>query len=247
MSDNVVVARVASGHIVISCNDLARVSDLTCPLPTEGEDAKMNRAVDLFTLPYPGTTSADHVFQPRGIVEPGPDAGALPIQTLFVPTDGSVAAQERIRTLAAAIPISRSKVAKDIDRGVSVAALETVLPYAMVFVLLVAACSLTISVINGVLERRRPFALLRASGMRLGELRTIVMIETGVPLALSLLGGVGLALLTNYAAAPPHQWLLPSGSFVVGLAIGALVAFAVSLIALPFMSVATRHDGIRFE
>jgi ABC-type antimicrobial peptide transport system permease subunit len=125
--------------------------------------------------------------------------------------------------------------------------LETVLPYAMVFVLLVAACSLTISVINGVLERRRPFALLRASGMRLGELRTIVMIETGVPLALSLLGGVGLALLTNYAAAPPHQWLLPSGSFFVGLAIGALVAFAVSLIALPFMSVATRHDGIRFE
>jgi len=36
-------------------------------------------------------------------------------------------------------------------------------PYAMVFVLLVAACSLTISVINGVLERRRPFAHHRQS------------------------------------------------------------------------------------
>ena len=39
--------------------------------------------------------------------------------------------------------------------------------------------------------------------------------------------------------------LIRSG--LAGLLAPALVAFAVSLIALPFMSVATRHDGIRFE
>jgi hypothetical protein len=34
---------------------------------------------------------------------------------------------------------------------------------------------------------------------------------------------------------------------LAGLGIGALAAFAVSCLALPFMDAATRHDSVRFE
>jgi hypothetical protein len=39
----------------------------------------------------------------------------------------------------------------------------------------------------------------------------------------------------------------PTGGFLAGLGIGVLAAFAISLIALPLMDIATRHDSARFE
>ncbi|GAB3827069.1 ABC transporter permease [Dactylosporangium cerinum] len=256
MTGDVTVARRdPSRQVVIACADLARVTDLGCPLPQYVEGPTGNEDYlaleDLFELPYPGASGADHIFDASGFLEPGPDAGELAIQTLFIRTDGTVAAQERVRTVAAvAVPLSRSKTSQDLPRSGaagSVGGLAAVLPYAMVFVLLVAACSLTVSVINGVLERRRPFAVLRASGMRLGQLRAVVVLEIGLPLALSVLGGVGLALLATAVALPPGQWNWPDPGFFAGLGVAALAAFAVSLIALPFMDIATRHDTVRFE
>jgi hypothetical protein len=254
MSDGVVVARLAPGQtIVVACTDLARVTSINCPLRTGDdmwENPEMQKAETVFTLPYPGANSADHIFGPRDFFEPDAESASLPVQTLFVPTDGTAAAQERIRTLAAiTVPFSRSKTADDLPSGsgLGMSGLDAVLPGVMVFVLLVAACSLTVSTINGLMERRRPFALLRASGVRLGELRRIVMLETGVPLAATVLGGVGVAMLMTYVAAPPGEWVWPSGGFLAGLGAGVLTAFAVSLIALPLMDVATRHDSIRFE
>ena len=256
MSGGVVVARRDPGRqVVVACADLARVSDVRCPLPKYVEGPTGNEDYlaleDMFELPYPGASGADHIFGAAGFVELGPQAADLPIQTLFVPTDGTVAAQERIRTAAAvAVPFSRSKTGQDLPRGGglgSVTGLEAMLPYAMVFVVLVAACSLTVSVINGVLERRRPFAALRASGMRLGQLRGVVMLEIGVPLALGVLGGAGLGLLNMWVSVPREQWVVPGGGFFAGLGAAALAAFAVSLIALPFMDAATRHDTVRFE
>lgn len=252
----VTVARRDSGRrIVVACADLARVTDVACPLPQYVEGPTGNEDYlaleDLFALPYPGASGADHIFGPDGFAEPGPDAGELAIQTLFIPTDGTVAAQERVRTAAAlAVPLSRSKTSQDLPRrGMdgSVTGLATVLPYAMVFVLLVAACSLTVSVVNGVLERRRPFAVLRASGMGLGRLRGVVILEIGLPLAISVLCGVGLAWVNMAVSVPREQWVWPGGDFTAGLGAATLAAFAVSLIALPFMDAATRHDTVRFE
>jgi ABC-type antimicrobial peptide transport system permease subunit len=102
-------------------------------------------------------------------------------------------------------------------------------------------------VITGVLERRRPFALLRASGVRLGDLRRIVLLETGAPLAFTVVLGVGVATLQSLVAVPLKDWILPSTEFFTGLGAGVLAAFVVSLIALPFMDTATRLDAARFE
>ncbi|GAA4913381.1 hypothetical protein GCM10023334_013140 [Nonomuraea thailandensis] len=69
------------------------------------------------------------------------------------------------------------------------------------FVVLVAGCSLTVGVVAGLIERRRSFALLRAAGARLGELRRILLVEAAVPLALSVLIGAGLGAVVSYVVA----------------------------------------------
>jgi FtsX-like permease family len=255
MPGGAVVARLGpSKQVLVSCTDLARVTDLECPLPEYQEGRLVFqdylRLEDLFTLPYPNPEGADSIFRPSAFAEPGPDADRLPIQTLLIPTDGTLAAEERIRTLAAVtLPLSRSKTSEDLATGppLDLTAFADVLPYGMAFILIFTACSLTVSVITGVLERRRPFAMLRASGVRIGELRRIVLLETGAPLAVTVLFGVGLATVQSLATIPPGNWFLPSTGFFAGLGAGVLAAFAVSLIALPFMETATRLDTVRFE
>jgi ABC-type lipoprotein release transport system permease subunit len=117
----------------------------------------------------------------------------------------------------------------------------------MAFVLLVAACSLTVATVSGLMERRRPFALLRASGVRLGELRRIALLETGLPLVITTLGGMGTAMLVTYMITPSGEWGLPGARFFAGLGLALVAALAVSSLALPLMDVATRHDSARFE
>lgn len=124
---------------------------------------------------------------------------------------------------------------------------DGVLPPAMAFVLLVAACSLTVATVSGLMERRRPFALLRASGVRLGELRRIMLLETGLPLVITTLGGIGIAILVTYMITPGEEWGLPGARFFAGLGLAVVAALAVSSLALPLMDVATRHDSARFE
>jgi len=238
---DVVVARLGYGlRIRVSCREVARVADVSCPLPWwfKGDQP----VGDLFVLPQR--------FKLNGFAEPEADAAQFPVQTLFIPTDGSIAAEERIRTLAAvAVPDSRSQTNRDLTAQ-AVQRLDSwnaILPPLMVFVLLVAACSLTVAAVTGLIERRRPFALLRASGVPLGQLRRMVLLETGVPLVLTVLCGVGLAMLIIYLTVPSGEWVLPSAGFFIGLGGGLLAAFAVFALALPLMDVATRHDSVRFE
>jgi len=240
ISDGVVVARRGPGlRIIVDCADLKRVANVRCPLPWWSYDGKSTG--DLFVVPQR--------LAPRGFAVPDTDSSA-PVQTLFIPTDGTQAAEERVRTLAANVaPGARTHTNRDLAAQAiqRLATWDTALPPAMVFVLLVAACSLTVSTVTGLIERRRPFALLRASGMRLGELRRMVLLETVVPLGVTVAGGVGVAMLIVYLLVSPTQWVLPSGGFFIGLGAGVLAALAVSAIALPLMDVATRHDSVRFE
>jgi hypothetical protein len=242
LSSDAVVARSGAGMlVVVRCADLARVSDVTCPLPASLEGPDPQQAGELFVVPE---------FGPAGFTEPGPETASLPVQTVFVPTDGTLAAEERVRTLAARlVPSARTQTSGDLAarRTAEFGWVDGVLPPAMAFVLLVAACSLTVATVSGLMERRRPFALLRASGVRLGELRRIVLLETGLPLMITALGGVGTAVLVMYVSAPREEWRLPEVSFFAGLGIGVLAALAVSALALPLMDVATRHDSARFE
>lgn len=54
--------------------------------------------------------------------------------------------------------------------------------------------------VGGLIERRRPFALLRASGMHLGELRRAVFPETAATMAVISVVGAGVGMLPAHGA-----------------------------------------------
>jgi hypothetical protein len=80
-------------------------------------------------------------------------------------------------------------------------------------------------------------------------LRRIVLLETGLPLVITTLGGMATSMLVTYMITPGEEWGLPDASFFAGLGLGLAVvaALAVSSLALPLMDAATRHDSARFE
>jgi ABC-type antimicrobial peptide transport system permease subunit len=117
------------------------------------------------------------------------------------------------------------------------------------FVLFVAACSLTVGMLAGVIERRRPFALLRASGLRLGELRQVVFLETAAAMLVTAAVGVGLGMASSYALAvfSDMTWTWPDAGVFTMVGIGVLTATLLSTLALPLLDTATRYDAVRYE
>ncbi|BCB90951.1 ABC transporter permease [Phytohabitans suffuscus] len=236
MSAGAVVARAgAGGRLVVPCAGLARVSDLSCPLPASFGDGR----------PPAGILSST-----TGFAEPGPGDELLPLAALYVPTDGTVAARERVRTLvAAAAPYALARTEADWSHNdeLGVDGFAGGFQLATAFVLLVAACSLTVGVVAGLMERRRPFALLRAAGVRLGELRLVALLETAAPLVLTAAGGMATAFVVMLLAVPRAQWALPGPDFFAGAAAAVAATIAVCLVTWPLMDVATRHENTRFE
>ena len=176
----------------------------------------------------------------------------LPISVVYIPTDGTPAAEHRVRTLAANL-VPNALIHTQQDRidtdALFFDSLEQLQRLVWYFVLLVAACSLTVGMLAGVIERRRPFALLRASGLRLGELRQVVFLETAAAMLVTAAVGVGLGMATSYALAlfGDLVWTWPDAGVFVMVGIGVLAALILSTMALPLLDVATRHDAVRYE
>ncbi|WP_127501078.1 FtsX-like permease family protein [Actinoplanes solisilvae] len=182
----------------------------------------------------------------------GPRVESTPgavIGDLFVPTDGTLAAENALRTTVATL-IPNAIVNSDRDpvgdgftgqRGLALAA--------CLFVLVVGACSLTAGTLGALAERRRPFAVLRASGVHLGELRRVVLLETAATMTLTTVAAFGAGLLTAYAMTrtDPAQWHPPQPTTLALLAAGILAALLLAAAALPLLGPVTRPDSIRYE
>jgi len=216
----------AARDLVESCPQLARLVTLSCSSSGLAEGGISERA---------GLADTD-----------------LPISMVYVSTDGTTAAENRVRTQAAnlvpnaIIHTQQDRIDTDAFFFGSLEQLQRLVWY---FVLLVAACSLTVGMLAGVIERRRPFALLRASGLRLGELRQIVFLETAAAMLVTAAVGVGLAMASSYALAlfSDMAWTWPDVGVFAMVGVGVLAALILSTIALPLLDAATRHDAVRYE
>jgi hypothetical protein len=224
--DTLAIRFAGNGEVVPSCAELARMVVLSCA------------SSDL-----PDVYTADE----QAAANPG-----YPIYRVLVATDGTAAAENRVRSQAANL-VPNAIIHTQQDR-VDVDArffrdLEQLLRMGWYFVLVVAACSLTVGMIAGLVERRRPFALLRASGLRLGELRQVVFLETAAAMLLTAVVGVGLGLAASWALAVYGElaWALPGLDVFVGVGTGVLAALVLTTLALPLVDATTRHDAVRFE
>jgi len=185
--------------------------------------------------------------------EPGPGAEDLHVLDVYIPTDGTLATENRVRTQAAnllpnaiintdrdPVDYNLETLFTDFSRLVSVAAL---------LVLLMGAVGFTAGIIGGLLERRRPFALLRATGMRIGELRRVVLLETSVTMVVTSAVGVALGMALAYAQSRRDgaPWAWPDAEIFGYAGAGVLAALIFSTFALPLLGAMTRHDAVRYE
>jgi hypothetical protein len=131
------------------------------------------------------------------------EAARLPIDAVVVATVGSPGAIERARTsLERAFPFQGVPVAVDaFDPSTSrlLAMIQDMTDVIIVASLIIAACSLAVNVAAGLGERRRPFSLLRLTGVPTTLMYRVVTLESALPLllvaAVSIVVGLASAAL----------------------------------------------------
>jgi len=192
------------------------------------------------------------------------DLSGLPLQTVLVRVN-SPATLERVRTYltinTAPQPAGGQGSAPTpprtfgetlqirLDRA---ATLEKIVYAAVALTLIVAGCSLAVAVGGGLVDRKRPFTLLRVSGTQVGVLSRVVMLEAAVPLLAATLVAAGIAYGTSILAfvrlAPAGTAIPQLGSdYYALMGIGLAVAFGVIAVTLPLLRRMTSPGNVRFE
>ncbi len=129
---------------------------------------------------------------------------------------------------------------------------EKIVYAAVALTLIVAGCSLAVAVGGGLVDRKRPFTLLRVSGTPVGVLSRVVLMEAAVPLLAATIVAAGIAYGTSVWAftrlAPAGTAIPQLGSdYYALMGIGLAVAFGVITVTLPLLRRMTTPGNVRFE
>jgi hypothetical protein len=137
-------------------------------------------------------------------------------------------------------------------RTARAATFEKILYAAVALTLIVAGCSLAVSVGGGLVDRKRPFTLLRVSGTPVSVLSRVVLLEAAVPLAAATVVAAAIAYGTSLLAI---LRLAPAGTAIPQLGrgyhtimgIGLVIAFGVITVTLPLLRRMSAPSTVRFE
>ena len=170
---------------------------------------------------------------------------AMPLAGIVVTTDGSTAAIEHARTILE-VAFSRTFVGgfppETISEGNAQQnetrrseGYQRLADIVIITSLPIAGCTLAVSVISGVNERRRAFSLLRLTGAPLPTLRRIIGVEAAVPLLISAAASIAIGFLTAdlFLRAQLDEGLSPPGLNYYASIIGGLLA-SLAIIASTF-------------
>ena len=181
------------------------------------------------------------------------ELAAQPLVAIGVGTDGRPESIERARTLIAGLAPGTSATTSLEDAADDAQTIHTIQRMSnagLGIVLVVAGCSLAVAVADGLIERKRPFSLLRLSGMRPAELHRIVLTEAGGPLlavaaASVVVGFVVAAMVLSVVGA--HTWRAPSVGYWLALTGGVTGAMAIVASTFPLLNRLTSLESARFE
>jgi len=231
-------------HGLVATADWRRLPTLNAP---RGRGDAVNVDTDAFL--------SGHLRSERCEAGPAPAGGlpSRPLQALIVVTDGQQENIERVRTaLQAALPAAPPAfIASQLDTGdQQLTTLQRMVDVGIVLSLIIAGCSLAVSVASGLIERRRSFTLLRLAGMPLAHLRYVVVLEAAVPLVLATIAAAGTGFLAadlilrttgNYGVgSPPISYFLIVGG-------GLAAALGVVCATLPLLCRLTALRSVRME
>jgi cell division protein FtsX len=177
----------------------------------------------------------------------------LPVQSVAVGTDGS-AAIERARTVLGLVypyAYSPTTIAEDLARNMRrTAAYQQLANVVILTSLPIAGCSLAVSVVAGLNDRKRPFSLLRLAGAPLGMLRRVVALESAVPLLVLAVVSIGTGFLAAglFLRSQLSESLQPPGVgyYLIVLA-GLIASLAVIASTLPLLKRITGPEIARNE
>lgn len=120
--------------------------------------------------------------------------------------------------------------------------------------MLVPACNLAVTAAGSIVERKRPFTLLRLSGASGRVLYRVVLLEGLLPLVTASLvaaaTGIGVAIpLVKALPKLRHEpnLALPGPAYYAAMGVGLLVALVVISSTLPVLARVTRPNNARFE
>ena len=132
------------------------------------------------------------------------------------------------------------------------ATMEKIVYAAVALTLIVAGCSLAVAVAGGLVDRKRPFTLLRVSGTQVGVLSKVALLEAAVPLVAATVVAAGIAYGTSLLA---FVRLAPTGTAIPQLGhdyyaligIGLVIACGIITVTLPLLRRMTSPGNVRFE
>lgn len=212
-----------------------------------------NPTVDRFVRPdttLPAGPWPDVLIEPRAVADAG---RALRPSFVAIPTDGSRESVERARTaLETIMPTSGSATGAELSAAVTkiVDELGRVITLGVVMTMIVAGAGLAVAVAGSLIDRRRPFALLRLGGVPLRHLRSVLLLEAAAPLATVALISAALGVTVSQIllrVAAGSAVPLPDASLAALLLAGVGGALAIVSAALPLVGPVTDLEETRFE
>src|SRR3954467_10392386 len=181
----------------------------------------------------------------------------LPVQTVAVVTDGSAPAIERARTvLETGLPTTYPGFAPETiaesnaQRARLNAQYRQLADVVILTSLPIAGCTLAVSVVAGLNDRRRPFGLLRLTGAPLSTLRRVVVLESAVPLLVGAVVAIGVGFLAAalfLRSQLGYALHLPGAAYYLVVAAGLLAALGVLASTLPLLRRITAPESARLE
>lgn len=239
--------RLVGYPIDADADDLA-VGPLTAVAALESDPS-----VDRFVPPnatLPAGAWPDVLIEPEAVADAG-----LGLRPLFavIPTDGSRESVERARTAVETVmPTSGSATGAELSAAVTkiVDELGRVITLGVVMTMVVAGAGLAVAVAGSLIDRRRPFALLRLGGVPLRHLRSVLLLEAAGPLVTVALVSAALGVAVCQIllrAAVGSDVPLPDASLPALLLAGVGGALAIVAAALPLVGPVTDLEETRFE
>jgi hypothetical protein len=194
---------------------------------------------------------------PEVVIEPTAFGGAVAgfqVSAVTLWTDGTSATEDRVRTAVARdFPTAYlNVVGRVVAREPIFEEFGRVVQLGLFGSLLLAGCSLAVAVTTAIVERRREYALLRSAGMPASRLRSIVMLQAGVPLIAvatfsALLGIVVAQVVLGFASGPDAVIPVPDASLALTLAASIAAALGIVALTLPPLERLTRPETVRME
>ncbi|HEY6280149.1 MAG TPA: FtsX-like permease family protein [Streptosporangiaceae bacterium] len=193
-----------------------------------------------------------HVW-PSAAVPPG-RLGSLPGRVVVVATNGSAPATERARTvMETAFPYLSSALTvgeRAAEANAQITQWQRDADAVILASLLIAGCSLAVSVAAGLTDRKRPFSLLRLTGVPLRMLRRVVTLESAVPLLAASAIAVGTGLLgadlflQSQFSVPLRS---PGAAYYLSVLGGLVISFGIIAATLPLLQRITGPETARNE